>query len=110
MVRSPSRPGQRSRRFPPRIPHLPAPFGPPAGAAAARHTLLGYRSGAQSVKLLSNPRAKASFISNRRSEKRQDMRFYLIVASLLVHFSNGWPQAAPVNVKLRIVLLDKDLN
>jgi len=39
------------------------------------------------------------------------MHFYLVVASLLVHFCNGGsPQAAPVNVKLRIVLLDKDLN
>jgi S1-C subfamily serine protease len=38
------------------------------------------------------------------------MHFYLLVASLLVHFCNGAPQAAPVHVKLRIVLLDKDLN
>ena len=38
------------------------------------------------------------------------MRFYLIVASLLLHFGNGSPQPTPVKVKLRVVLLDKDLN
>ena len=39
------------------------------------------------------------------------MHFYLLFASLLLHFCNGGsPQVAPANLKLRVVLLDRDLN
>jgi len=39
------------------------------------------------------------------------MRLYLLFASLLFPFCSGRPpQTAPVSVKLRVVLLDKDLN
>src|SRR5271154_1995543 len=45
------------------------------------------------------------------ARERHEMFMYLLMASLLFGPSSAaWPQTAPVNVHVRVVLVDKDLN